>query len=197
MRGALPFVAAIAALAGCGSEDNTVISGYPPAIISPVKSAMSVQVSFKETSGATHPQWVIILSDGPDLCTKVTQHLDYFQNPIENFVAILVWVPPGNLGTFFTGFTTGTNPDGSVSTTGNEVVVGAAGVDGGAPAIARLVEVDGMGGNIGLSQFNTGPGGEAKGSFDVAIFDPQGNPHEYIGKFKSTYCPGAENALLP
>ena len=197
MRVALPFFAAIAALAGCGSEENTVISGYPPAVISPVKSSISARVSFKETTGATHPEWVIILSDGPDLCTKVTQHLDYFQNPIENFVAVVLWVPPGNVGTFFTGFTTGMNPDGTTSTTGNEVVVGSAGVDGGPPVVARLAEVDGVGGNIGLSQFNVGPGGEAKGSFDVAVFDPAGHPREYVGRFKSTYCPGAENALLP
>jgi hypothetical protein len=192
MRVALPFVAAIAALLGCGSEENTVISGYPPAVISPVKSSISALVNFKETTGATHPQWVIILSDGPDLCTKVTQHLDYFQNPIENFVALVLWVPPGNLGTFSPGFSKmGT------STTGNEVLVGGATLDGGAPGVVRLPEVDGGGTNIGLSEFSTGPGGEAQGSFDVGIFDPAGNPREYVGKFKATYCPGAENALLP
>src|SRR5690242_6247907 len=140
MRVAAPCVAAIASLLGCGSEENTVISGYPPAVISPVRSSMSTQVNFKEASGATHPEWVIILADIPDLCTKVSQHLDYFQTPIENFVAVVLWMPPGNVGTFFTGFTT--DPAHPGSTTGNEVVVGAAGVDGGAPAVGRLTEVD-------------------------------------------------------
>ena len=192
MRSSTLLFASLAALAGCGSEENTVISGYPPAVISPVRSSMSAQVTFTDGTGA-HQQWVIAMSDVPDLCTKVTAHHDYFQNPIESFTAVLVWVPPGNIGTFFVGQTDPSHPG---STVNDEVVQGLV-TDGGPPQVRRLPGVIFQGANIGLSQFDVGPGGEARGSFDVVIADPGGNPHEFAGKFKATYCPGAEQAALP
>jgi hypothetical protein len=48
-----------------------------------------------------------------------------------------------------------------------------------------------------LTQFNAGAGGEAVGNFDVLIADPSGFAREYLGKFKASYCPGAEKVLLP
>ena len=192
MRSSILLFASFAALAGCGSEDNTVISGYPPAIISPVRSSMSAQVTFTDGTGS-HPQWVIAMSDVPDLCTKVTAHHDYFQNPIESFTAIILWVPPGKIGTFFVGQTDPAHPG---STTNVEVVQGA-GPETGTPRVLRLPGVVFRGANIGLSQFGVGPGGEGQGNFDVVVADPGGNPREYAGKFKATYCPGAEQAALP
>jgi hypothetical protein len=190
MRCLASFLAVLAALAGCGSEENVVFAGYPGAIISPVRSSMSAQVTFNDANGA-HQQWIIALTDGPDLCTKVTAHLDYFQNPPENFVGIILWVPTGNIGTFIVGQNFGG------STVGDEVLIGTGPVDGGMPGLTRLSGVVGVGGNISLTQFDAGPGGEAKGSFDVAVFDPGGSPREYAGKFKATFCPGAANAQLP
>ena len=177
--------------AACSSEENTVLSGYPPIVISPVRSSISAQMTFKDNSGATHPQWVIAMTDTPDLCTKITQHGDYFQNPIENFAAAIVWVPPGNLGTYVEG----QNVSGSVAAA--EVIGGAAATDGGPAQTLKLGPFVGIGGSISLTQFNVGPGGEAKGSFDIAVTDPGGNPREYVGTFKATYCTGMEIAQLP
>ena len=192
MRTKALLLASFAAVTGCGSEENTVLSGFAPATISPVRSSISTQATFTDASGS-HPQWVIAMSDVPDLCAKVTAHHDYFQNPIENFTAVLVWVPPGNIGTFFVGQTDPAHPG---STVNNEVLVGSGPATGNAHVV-RLQGVVFRGANIGLSQFNVGPGGEANGNFDVVISDPGGNPREYVGKFKATYCTGAEQAQLP
>jgi hypothetical protein len=181
-------LALAAALAGCGSEENTVLSGYPPAVISPVRSSLSAAVTFTDATGP-HLQWVVAMADVPDLCTKLTAHRDYFQNPIENFVAAVVWVPPGQSGTFFVG----------QAGVGNEVLIGVGPAGGAAPQLVRLpgASVNGFLANIGLSQFDVGPGGEARGSFDVLVSDPTGRAREYVGRFKATYCPGAEQAQLP
>src|SRR5437899_436304 len=175
MRFPALLVASFAAAAGCGSEDNVVLAGYS-AVISPVRSSISTQATFTDASGS-HPQWVIAMSDVPDLCTKVTAHHDYFQNPIESFTAILVWVPPGKIGTFFVGQTDPARPG---STTNDEVLVGF-GPDTGNPHIVRLPGVIFPGANIGLSQFDVGAGSEARGGFDVVISDPGGGSHEFAG----------------
>jgi hypothetical protein len=180
-------LATLAALAGCKSEENVVLSGYPPVIISPVRSSISAAVNFTDATGA-HPQWIIAMTDVPDLCTKVTAHRDYFQTPIENFNGILLWVPPGNLGTFFVGQMV------MGSQVNNEVIVGSG---PGSPQVVRLAGVSGFGANIALSQFNVGAGGEAVGNFDVLIADPAGIPREFAGKFKATYCTGFEQAQVP
>jgi hypothetical protein len=69
--------------------------------------------------------------------------------------------------------------------------------DGGTAQTLKLGPFLGLGGTISLSQFNVGAGGEAKGSFDIAVTDPSGNPREYVGSFKATYCTGMQNAQLP
>jgi hypothetical protein len=189
MRARLLCFAAIYALLGCGSEENSVLAGYAGAIISPVRSSISSQVTFTDVSGAQHVQWIVAMSDVPDLCSKVTAHPDYFRTPIENFTAIIVWFPAGLIGTFFVG-TAGPNGE----ATNNEVLVGS-GPASGTPAVTRLPGVIIQGANIALSQFDVG--GEAKGNFDVVISDPGGGAHEYLGRFKATYCPGAERAQLP
>ncbi len=181
-------LALLAALAGCGTEDNTVISGLPGFILSPVRSSISTRATFTDANGGQHPQWVIAMADVPDLCTKLTAHPDYFRNAIENFDAVLVWVPPGNIGTFFVGQAI------AGSEVNDEVLVGIAPADGGAPRVVRFPGIGGGGANIGLSQFDVG--GEAMGSFDVLVSDG-GIPREIIGKFKATYCAGAEQVQLP
>jgi hypothetical protein len=178
-------------LAGCSSEENTVLSGYPPIILSPVRSSISAQMNFKDTNGVTHPQWVVAMTDTPDLCTKITQHPDYFQNPIENFDAVIVWFPPGNLGTY----TEGQNINGSAAAC--EVIGGGAATDAGAAQTLKLGPFLGLGGTISVTQFNVGAGGEAKGSFDIAVTDPGGLPREYVGTYKATYCTGMETAQIP
>src|SRR5438067_8486998 len=148
-------LATIGALAGCGGDDNTVTSGFPGLIISPVRSSITAAVNLPDANGVMHPQWVIAMTDAPNLCTKVAANPAYFQTPIENFAAILLWIPPGNLGTFFIGTTT---QGGSSANT--EVVVGA-GPASGSPGVLKFPGVGGLGANIVVNQFNTGPGGEA------------------------------------
>jgi hypothetical protein len=183
---------ALLALCACSGDDNYVLSGYGPVIISPVRSALAAQMNFTDQSNVQHQQWVIALTDASDVCTKLATHPDYFQNPIEVFDAAIVWVPPGNLGSFTVGQQNTTG-----STVGDEILVGRALTDGGSPQRTRLTEVVGVGGNITLTQFNVGPGGQAIGTFDVAVFDPTGVPREFVGKFKTSYCTAMETALLP
>ena len=187
---ALTF-AVVSALAGCGSDDNTVTSGFPGVIISPVRSSISAAVIFTDANNVQHPQWVIAMTDAPNLCAKVTANATYFQTATENFSAILFWFIPNQVGAFFVGTGQGQ------SSNNTEVVLGAAPA-GGTPAIAKFPGATGMfAGEIVVSQFNTGPGGEAIGNFDVAVADANGAPREMLGKFKATYCTGFEQAKLP
>ncbi len=186
---ALTF-AIVSALAGCGSDDNIVTSGFPGVIISPVRSSISAAVTFTDANGQ-HPQWVIAMTDAPNLCAKVTANPTYFQTATENFSAILFWFIPGQIGAFFIGTTQGQ------SSNNTEVVLGSAPA-GGAPAIAKFPGATGVfAGEIVVSQFNTGPGGEAIGNFDVAVADANNVAREMLGKFKATYCVGFEQAKLP
>jgi len=184
-------LALLAALAGCRSDDSSVLSGLPGVTISPVRSSISTRATFTDTNGGQHPQWVIAMTDVPDLCAKVTAHPDYFRNPMESFDAILVWVPPGNIGTFFVGQNFGG------SEVNDEVLVGVGPAGGAMPRVVRFPGVAGLGANIGLTQFDAAPGGEAQGNFDVLVADLNGIPRELIGKFKATYCAGAEQVQLP
>src|SRR5712664_122504 len=185
MRLPASCLALLAALAGCGSEDNTVISGLPGVIISPVRSSISTRATFTDANGVQHPQWVVVLTDVPDLCAKVTAHADYFRTPIENFDAILLWVPTGNIGTFFVGQSF------NGSEVNVEVLVGIGPAGGAAARLVRFPGVAGFNANIGLSQFDAVPGGEARGNFDVLLADQNGGAREMFGKFKATYCAGA------
>ena len=181
---------ALFALFACSGDDNYVLSGYGPVIISPVRSSLSAQMNFTDSNHVTHPQWVIVETDASDVCTKLLTNPTYFQNPVEVFDAAIVWVPPGNLGSFTVGQQNTTG-----ATVGNEIVVGLALADGGSSQLTRLTEVVGVGGVIRLSQFDVG--GQAVGSFDVAVFDPGGTAREFVGKFKTSYCTAMESAILP
>jgi hypothetical protein len=181
-------------LCACGSEENYVLSGYPPIIISPVRSAMHAQMNFRDTSGATHPQWVIVLTDAGDVCTKLATHQDYFQNAIEGFNAVIVWVPPNTIGTWFIG-----QDDGKGSVAGTEVLSGIPPSDAGTAQVVRLPQtlVPGVGEPISITEFNAS-GGQAVGNFDVLVSAPGGGgPREYAGKFKTSYCAAMATAQLP
>ena len=149
----------------CSSDDNYVLSGYGPVIISPVRSSLAAQMNFKDSSGAPHPQWVIAMSDTDDVCTKLATHPDYFQNPIESFDAAIVWVWPGNLGTYFVG-----QQDKTGSVAGNEILVGRALADGGSGQLTRFNGIAGIGATISLSQFNVGAGGQADVVTDLVSY---------------------------
>jgi len=50
---------------------------------------------------------------------------------------------------------------------------------------------------MSVSQLNSGNGGEAKGSFDVAILGSDQLAHEFFGNFKSKFCASMANVILP
>src|SRR5438270_7650379 len=110
---------ALFALFACSGDDNYVLSGYGPVIISPVRSSLSAQMNFTDSNHVTHPQWVIVETDASDVCTKLLTNPTYFQNPVEVFDAAIVWVPPGNLGSF----TVGQVDPNTGSIVGNEILV--------------------------------------------------------------------------
>ena len=184
MRAPLATLALLAVLPGCGNPDNLVIGGFGPAVINPVRSAIH-GVAPVQVNGSPQQLSVIVLADTTDLCAKVTAHTDYFHVPSDNFSALLLFTPAGLIGDFFVG----------QNNTGNEIVLGAVATDGGT---APLFAFTGFpGGQISMAQFNTGPGGESKGNFDVFVADPSGGIHEFYGRFKSTFCAGLANAQLP
>jgi hypothetical protein len=182
-----PTLALIAALAACTGDDNQITSGFPGVIIAPVRSSITGRVTFHDASGNPHLQAAIAMTDAPNLCSKVTANPAYFQTPTENFSAILLWIPPDTVGTGFIGqsFSDGTGIN-------TEVVLGAA-----AGGILKFPGVSPNGGIIVVNQFNSGPGGEAIGNFDVAVRDSGGVPREMLGKFKAIACDGFNNAQLP
>ena len=70
MRFRASSLAVVAALAGCGGDDNQVTSGFPGVIISPVRSSISAKVTFHDSNGGSHVQSVIAMTDASNLCTK-------------------------------------------------------------------------------------------------------------------------------
>lgn len=178
---------ALLVVCACSSDDNYVVSGGS-VIISPVRSSLSAVMSFKDQNNVPHQQWVIVMTDTDGVCTKLATNPNYFQTPIESFDAVIIWVPPGKLGTWIPG-----QVDTSGSIAGHEILVGQALADGGSPQRTQLPRVDGVG-TIALGQFDVG--GEAAGTFDVGVVEG-GRAREYFGKFKTSYCRAMENAILP
>ena len=190
MRFRASSLAVVAALAGCGGDDNQVTSGFPGVIISPVRSSISAKVTFHDSNGGSHVQSVIAMTDASNLCTKITQNPAYFQTTAtENFNAVIMWFPPDRVGTGIIG---NSFQDGTAINA--EVAVGI--VSGGTPGVFKFGGATNSG-TIVVTQFNTGPGGEAIGNFDFGVFDSNGVPREMLGKFKAIYCQGMEAAQLP
>src|SRR5215467_10294948 len=175
MRVSGPILALLAALAACSGDDNQVTSGFPGVIISPVRSSITGRVMFHDTAGNSRLQAVIAMTDAPDLCAKVTANPAYFQTATDSFNAILFWIPPDVVGTGFIGqrFQDGTEIN-------TEVALG----NVSSSTILKFPGVPQVG-IINVSQFNSGPGGEAIGNFDVGIRDQNGIAREMIGKFKA------------
>src|SRR5436853_2807507 len=97
----------IAAVA-CGNPDNLVVGGFNDTansgvIISTVRSAIHGDASVKLRSGETVQLSVIAMSDSPNLCDKVAQHVDFFQTPSETSTTLLMFTPHGMIGDFFIG----------------------------------------------------------------------------------------------
>ena len=180
-------LAAATSSTGCGPPDSIVYGGFNGAIITDVRSA--IHGNAKVTVVQNQPpvtMSVILLSDGRDLCKKVTDHPDFFQLTYEVTTTMILFVQPDTIGTFFTG----------VNNNNAEIVAGVPTPAGGA-AIRPNGFPAASNGGISLAEIDNNSGGEAKGSFDVGIFDQQGFVHEFFGNFKSHACPALANVVLP
>src|SRR5258706_8221936 len=120
-----------AAMLSCGNPDNVVVGGIsatstiPVAIIQSIQSAEAGITTYIDPQGNHIQLSVVAFTDHPGLCQKLKDHPDYFRNPIEPYVALLLYAPVDRIGTFVTGrdpgaeaeviATTGPSTDGGVT----------------------------------------------------------------------------------
>jgi hypothetical protein len=177
-------------ISGCGNPDNLVLGGFNGAIITEVHSAIHGNGKV-QTAPNTPPvgMSVIILSDSSDLCTKLGQFPDFFRTSHEVSTALLLFVKQDTIGTFQPG----------LDTSNAEMVVGQSPPDAGTPKLPAAYPAAQQvpGSFMSVSEYNPAPGGEAKGSFDIILVDPNGGGHEFVGHYKSGACPAIANVLLP
>lgn len=176
----------------CGNPDNIVQGGIsatstqPVAIFNDIKSAES-GVTFLSDANGKHLQQVsvIALSDHPKLCDQLKAHpTDYFRNPPEGFVAILLFAPVDKIGTFVIGRT---NDEGTFA----EVIA-----TNGPPGPSQPYYAGQ--GEVNLNNFDLTADGFGRGGFDVLVSDGAGFGHEFFGRFRTHVCPGGfDNQLLP
>jgi hypothetical protein len=197
----------LAAAAACNSGDNVVVGGIGESSITPliqfdnINSVISGRARlFDADGGAAGTSEVVIISDRPQLCDRLKQHPDYFRNPPETYLALILFLPPTNhLGTFLPGRAGDEGTD-------SEII----GVkDTGTPVppfettkpVAPFPALQ-LGGYIALSDWSEQAGGESKGSFNLLYAAPQalnvpGARFPFYGKFKSSVCPTLDGILLP
>src|SRR5689334_9331678 len=110
MRKLASFVVVCAA--ACGTGDNTVVGGIGESPITPViqfdniQSVINGRVRLFDQNGMAtgNNAQVVIISDKVDLCSRLATHPDYFRNPPETYLALILFYPPtDHLGTFFPG----------------------------------------------------------------------------------------------
>lgn len=188
------------AAAACNNADNVVVGGVvagdttPEVIFDSIGSAIHGMATLYDRSGNPlgQPQVVIILSDVPGLCSRVTQNRDYFRNATERFEALILFLPsdttcpPGQglrLGTFFMGRTCdeGTSAE-IVAASGPQETTPFHGLDSSYIALT-----------------NWDMQGNASGSFNILFDDPYGGAtaHQFYGRFKTDPCPTLDGTLLP
>ena len=193
---------------GCSNNDNVVYGAIGASSITPfitfenVNSVISGRATLTDANGvATGTAEVVIVSDRPALCDRLTQHRDYFQNPPEAYVALILFLPGDNrLGTFLPGRDVGT---------GSEII-------GADPSLAqKSIETAGKPvapfpipdptqqsvGYIALTDWSEAPGGGSSGSFNL-LYDPPppltaNGQFNFSGKFKSTVCTTLDGTQLP
>ena len=195
----LPLFALVLA-AACSNSDNVIVGGVtagdttPEVLFDSIGSAIHGFATLYDRSGNPlgPPQVVIILSDVPGLCQRLTAHRDYFRNATEPFEALIMMIPsettcpPGlglRLGTFFIGRTCdeGTAAE-IVAASGPQVTTPFHGLDS---SYIALTEWDAR--------------GNATGSFNILFDDPAGSitAHQFYGKYKTDPCTTLDGTLLP
>jgi hypothetical protein len=174
--------------AACGNPDNVVVGGIsatatiPVAFIDTVRSAIAGTTTVKDFNGNKIGQReAIILSNTKGLCDQLQAHHDYFQNPPEDFVAVVLLTPIDRVGTFFIGRDQGTDI---------LIVPAAQGVKP-QPYLGQATGTS----YIALHEMS-GSGGNAVGSFDVIVVDSSSGGHEFYGKFMTGSCAALNDASI-
>lgn len=187
-----PFFALLVLAASCGNSDNIIVGGVgagattPDVIFDVIGSSIHGNATLRDASGNPlgPAMAVVIMSNVPNLCGRLTAKRDYFRNPTEPYEALVLIVPPAKLGTFIVGRT------GDQGTQSEIVAVR------GAQVPTPFVAVQGS--FIALTNWPDN-GGNATGSFDMLYDDPYGSPlpHQFSGRFKTSFCSTLEGTLLP
>jgi len=186
--------ALLLAAAACGSGDNVVIGNIGESSITPfiafdnIQSVISgrAQLSDRDAGTPTGSAEVVIISNQPGLCSRLQLHPDYFRNPPEYYLALILFLPAtDHLGTFVPG------RQGDEGTASEIIGVKQLG------QVAPFTAVNA--GYIALRDWSEQPGGEAVGSFNLLYSAPPplSGGFTFYGKFKSTACPTLDGTLLP
>ncbi|HTO97629.1 MAG TPA: hypothetical protein VMK66_11340 [Myxococcales bacterium] len=192
--------------AACSNSDNAIFGAIPPSDITPpiewddIGSSISGRVGLSDAAG--NPlgidAQVVIMTDRPGLCAKLQQQPDYFRNPTEAYLALILFLPANDhLGTFLPG-------RGGDEGTGSEIIGSdpsrwqpSIDATGGPLAPFRAVDA----GYITLSDWTETTEGETRGTFSLvyAVPPPLVSVQGFVfsGKFKASGCPGMNAALLP
>ena len=188
---------------GCSNNDNVVYGAIGASSITPfitfenVNSVISGRATLTDANGvATGTAEVVIVSDRPALCDRLNQHPDYFQNPPEPYVALILFLPGDNrLGTFLPGRDVGT---GSEIIGADPSLAQKSMATAGKPVAPFQAENAGY---IALTDWSEAPGSGSTGSFNL-LYDPPpplttNGAFNLSGKFKSTVCTTLEGTQLP
>jgi hypothetical protein len=130
-----------------------------------------------------NPMAVVIMSDRPDLCGRLTGQRGYFRNAHEAYESLIIMTRLGYLGTFVIGRP---GDEGTAA----EIVV--------ASGPQATTSFHALSGFIALRE-GSDNGGDARGSFNMLFDDPYstGVTHHFYGQFKSNPCTTLEGTLLP
>jgi len=197
--------------AACGTGDNVIVGGVGESTITPliqfdnIRSVISGRATLFNADGGVSGSaaQVVIMSDQPQLCDRLKLHPDYFRNPPETYLALILFFPAtDHLGTFIPG------RPGDEGTSSEIIGV----KDTGTPVppftttkpVAPFPVLD-LYGYISLRDWSEQPGGEANGTFYLAYGVPAalqsptnaGSSWLFSGKFKSVVCPTLDGTLLP
>ncbi len=180
--------------AACGNPDNLVLGGVGPGPSTPlvlfdnINSSISALVTLTDGSGNPTGQKAatVVISNKSGLCGALAAHPDYFRKPPEAYLALIIFMPPGYLGTFIIG------RGGVDQGAGSEIIA----TTGAQSTVTPFTVLNG--GYIALTNWADNPGGSATGSFDLAYTHPTlSGAFEFSGRFKTQVCPALSGALLP
>ena len=174
-------LALLVALAACGTPDNYMYGGVPAAGSVPAGSLSSVSTSlFGERDTPKGRQRVVILSDAPDLCAKLTANPHFFSAPSTPFVAALFFTPAAKIGNFGVG----------------DAAQASIAVSGGSGAASAVYPA--AAGYVYVTEAEPHAGAQAQGTFSSVVLTSPTDPTMLLGQidgaFVAEFC-GAVSAL--